>query len=233
MNFTDTFEQLRELGSEQTRKTYRRHGAGDNLFGVSFADLGKLKKQFVGRGKARSLAHAVAQQLWPTQNLDAQMLATMIADPTQLSPADAEVWVADCCYHGLSDALASLLSQTSFAEAQMQELLASPQEQRQRLGYTMLSHQARQANARPDAYFVPHLASIEAHIHQAPNRAREAMNNCLIAIGSRSEALREQVEQAADRIGPVSIAHGDTACQTFGIKPYLARMWARKQPAQA
>jgi 3-methyladenine DNA glycosylase AlkD len=232
MTFTETFEQLRALGSEQTRKTYRRHGAGENMFGVSFASYGQLKKQFVGRGKDKALAHDVARQLWQTQNIDAQILATMIADPAQLTEAEADAWVADCRWHGLSDALATLLSQTPFAEAKMQQLLAAA-EQPQRTGYSILNRLAQRPDARPDAYFAPHIARIEQHIHHAPNWAREAMNNCLIAIGGRSEALRAQVEAAADRLGPVSIDHGKTACQTFGIKPYLAKMWARKQPAQA
>ena len=36
---------LESLGTEQNRKVYRRHGAGENQFGVSFANLGKLHKQ--------------------------------------------------------------------------------------------------------------------------------------------------------------------------------------------
>lgn len=233
MTFADTFEQLRALGSEQTRKTYRRHGAGENMFGVSYANLGQLKKQLLGRGKDRAAAHAIAQQLWATQNLDAQTLATMVADPAQLSAAEASAWVADCHWHGLSDALAGLLAQTPLAEVLLEKLLASPEEQPQRVAYSLLGRLAQQPDARSDAWFAPHLARIERHFHAAPNRSREAMNNCLIAIGSRSAALRTAVEQAADRLGPVSIDHGDTACQTFAVKPYLAKVWARRQPVKA
>jgi len=35
----DVMTELEFLGTEQNRKIYRRHGAGDNQFGVSFANL--------------------------------------------------------------------------------------------------------------------------------------------------------------------------------------------------
>ena len=41
----DVLRELELLGTEQTRKIYRRHGVGENQFGVSYANLGKLKKR--------------------------------------------------------------------------------------------------------------------------------------------------------------------------------------------
>ena len=38
-------QQLKALGTAQNRKVYARHGAGENLYGVSYANLGKLHKQ--------------------------------------------------------------------------------------------------------------------------------------------------------------------------------------------
>lgn len=35
--------ELGALGTAQNRKVYKRHGAGENLFGVSFADLDKVR----------------------------------------------------------------------------------------------------------------------------------------------------------------------------------------------
>jgi hypothetical protein len=39
MTAKDVMGQLERLGTAQARKTYARHGAGENMFGVSFADL--------------------------------------------------------------------------------------------------------------------------------------------------------------------------------------------------
>ena len=45
MIFAQAFEQLRLAGTAQTRKTYLRHGVSEPMFGVSYADLGKLAKK--------------------------------------------------------------------------------------------------------------------------------------------------------------------------------------------
>src|SRR5689334_20202562 len=42
---TEVLAQLEAFGTEKTRKTYARHGIGANQYGVSYADLGKLKKK--------------------------------------------------------------------------------------------------------------------------------------------------------------------------------------------
>ena len=39
MTYQQTMARLRKLGTVQNIKIYKRHGAGENLFGVSFANL--------------------------------------------------------------------------------------------------------------------------------------------------------------------------------------------------
>jgi hypothetical protein len=51
------------------------------------------------------------------------------------------------------------------------------------------------------------------------------MNQALIAIGGRSEALRKAALAASKKVGKVEIDHGDTACRTPEAAPYLAKMW--------
>lgn len=228
MTFDELFAQLRALGTDATRRTYLRHGFGENTFGVIFAHLGQLKKQLTSRGKDRQHAHRLAQQLWQSGNFDARTLATMLADPQQLTPADADAWAADLRNHSLADALASLIAATPFARTKADEWLTASGEYQQRLGYALLGRLALQPYPLPDAAFAPYVARIEQRIHVAPNRAKEGMHHALIAIGSRSEGLRALVEAAADRIGPVTVDHGATACQTPDLRPYLAKVWARK-----
>ena len=45
MTKTEAMKELRANGSEQTRKTYRRHGIKGEMFGVSYAVLTKIKKK--------------------------------------------------------------------------------------------------------------------------------------------------------------------------------------------
>ncbi|MCY4422680.1 MAG: DNA alkylation repair protein, partial [Acidimicrobiaceae bacterium] len=49
--------ELEAAGTAQNRKVYARHGAAEPMFGVSYADLGKIAKPI-------KTDHHLAQQLW-------------------------------------------------------------------------------------------------------------------------------------------------------------------------
>jgi len=74
MIYKDLMQELKSLGSEQYRKTYKRHGVQGEVYGVSYAHLGTLKKKI-------KIDHELALELWKSGNHDARTLATMIADP--------------------------------------------------------------------------------------------------------------------------------------------------------
>ena len=61
-------------GTEQARRTYRRHGARDPLYGVSFAVLDELAKE-------AKRDQVLADGLWATGNFDCRLLACKVADP--------------------------------------------------------------------------------------------------------------------------------------------------------
>lgn len=228
MNAREVLEQLSSLGSEQTRKTWRRHGVPEPMFGVKYGDLEKLRKQ-IGRD------HALAQALWRTGNHDARVLAAMIADPSACDAAALDAWRADATHHALIDALtAHVASRSPAALAVVGPWLDAPEEATRRAGWTLVSHLAKTEHGPPDSFFVPLLPRIERELRAAPNRAREAMNWALIAIGARSEALAAAAIAAAERIGPVEIDHGDTACKTPDAALYIvkAREHANKRASK-
>jgi 3-methyladenine DNA glycosylase AlkD len=68
---------LEALGTEQARKTYKRHGIEGDVFGVSYANLEILRKKI-------KVDHDLAQKLWASGNHDARILATMFADTVQI-----------------------------------------------------------------------------------------------------------------------------------------------------
>src|SRR3712207_8808706 len=88
MDKTTAMARLEALGTEQNRKTYARHGATENVFGVSYADLGKLQKEI-------KVDHELARDLWATGNHDARILATKVADPAALTAKDADAWIRE------------------------------------------------------------------------------------------------------------------------------------------
>ena len=97
-------EMMKELmiwTSAQNVKVYRKHGAGGDLYGVSFADLRRLARRI-------KTDHVLALELWESGNLDARLLAAMIADPEELTPATVDSWIEDVDYYVLCGELAEL-----------------------------------------------------------------------------------------------------------------------------
>src|SRR5437870_3612767 len=87
MTLAEAMRELEKAGSEQTRKTYARHGARGPMFGVSFATLKTLVKRI-------GVDHDLALALWDTGNFDARNLALKIADPARISSADLDRWAS-------------------------------------------------------------------------------------------------------------------------------------------
>jgi 3-methyladenine DNA glycosylase AlkD len=207
---------LEKAGTEQNRKTYRRHGAPEPLFGVSFAELNKLAKQI-------KIDHDLAVTLWASGNTDARMLAAKIADPARIDAATAARWIGESKYHLAVDEIAGVVARSPLAMTCMAEWVASDDEWLGRAGWAIMAALAHDTNGVPDASFTPYIGVIERRIGEAKNRVREGMNRALIAVGSRSAELAETAIAAARRIGPVEINHGDTACQTPDAELYIKK----------
>ena len=112
LEFETVIQELEELGTEQNRKMYRRHGVREDLFGVSFGNIRKLQKKI-------KTDHSLAQELWATGNHDARILATMIANSKigadGLGHDWLESWAADLDNYIIADAFAELVSKTTSA----------------------------------------------------------------------------------------------------------------------
>ena len=67
----------------------------------------------------------------------------------------------------------------------------------------------------------------EQTIHRQPNRVRYAMNGFVIALGSYVRELTEPAIRAGERIGPVSVDMGDTACAVPFAPDYIRKVETR------
>ena len=221
MTPTQAMKALEAAGTEQNRKIYPRHGVTSPLFGVSFADLRKLRKQ-VG------VDHPVAVSLWDSGNHDARMLATMVADPAAMSRRDLDTWVNATDNYVLSDAVAELAARTDHLDSRAEKWIGSRREFTAHAGWNLVAAQALTDDDRPDAYFVDRLRTIEDTMTEAPNRVRHAMHMTLISIGGRSKGLRRRAAAVTKRLGTPEVDHGQTSCKTPDAIPYMDRMWERK-----
>lgn len=223
ITFENVMAEMKKLGTAQNVKIYKRHGAVEPLFGVSFANLYALKKQI-------KTNHALAQKLWASKNADARNLAMMIADPDQFSSSEIDQWVKDLGNYGVCMMIGDLFAKTKFADAKAEVWIKSKDEWIGQTGWTVVGRLALDPESGlPDSYFEDRLKVIEREIHGAKNYTRYAMNNAVISIGGRNEKLRKLAIAAAGRIGKVNVDHGETGCKTPDAIPYIAKMWARKK----
>ena len=231
LSFAQAMKTLAAAGTEQNRAVYRRHGAKGDVFGVGFATLDGLAREL---GRDAKLAAA----LWKSKNADARLLATRVADPNVMTPSLLDAWAKEVDWYVGADALAKLATASPHAKTIAQKWLASTGEWTLRAGWHALALLTRDPSLT-DAFFEPFIARIEREIGSAPNRAKDAMNAALIAIGNRNAAFAKLATRAAARIGKVDVDHGATACKTPNAALYIkrARAWleaqAKKRQAKA
>jgi 3-methyladenine DNA glycosylase AlkD len=219
MTYKDLMQELKSFGSEQTRKTYRRHGIQGEMYGVSYAALGTLKKKI-------KIDHELAVQLWKSGNHDARVMATMVADPAK-GVALLDEWVKDFDSYAICDAVAAFAAQTSIGAKKIEKWMKSSDEWTGSFGWSLFGRLAR-ADARfSDQSVEDYLEVIERNIHKAKNRIKSSMNSALISIGLRNEKLQKKALAAAARIGKVDVDHGDTDCKTPDAAQYILKTAAR------
>ncbi|MBC8029529.1 MAG: DNA alkylation repair protein [Pyrinomonadaceae bacterium] len=221
MNERDVLKELESLGSERIRETYKRHGVGNKQFGVSYAHLSKLQTKL-------KTNHDLARKLWSSGIHDAQILATMIADPSQMTTREIDTWARSLSNYVLTDALAGLVSKTRFARDKAESWTKSKNEWTGSAGWRILSELAQRHPSLPDSFFLPHLEAIQSDIHNARNRVRYAMNGALIGIGCRNSKLEKKAVAVAAKIGKVEVDHGDTGCKTPDATSYIRKTLAHK-----
>ena len=133
MTLDQTMAQLEAMGTEQTRRTYLRHGASEPLFGVKFGDLRPLATR-IGRD------HALAHQLWFTRNLDARLLACMVADPERASETELDAWLDDIEVYILVDVfVAELAARVPGRRARAERWIASHRDRTAQAGWDLMN----------------------------------------------------------------------------------------------
>src|SRR6185436_20822552 len=127
---TDVLAFLKKNGKPSTAAIYKRHGSGDNVYGVLTSEMAKLLKKI-------KIDHALAMELWKSGNAEARVLALQIADPAKVTSAEAERLLEGSRSRFVSGYLAMLLAKSPVAQGKMKEWMASKDEFVSETGYTL------------------------------------------------------------------------------------------------
>lgn len=219
MSLAEVMSELEKAGTEQTRKTWIRHGGTGPMFGVLYSDLKKLVKRI-------KVDQELALALWDTGNVDARNLAVKIADPQAMTPKQLDAWATGHGARGCHAYVAHLAVEGPHGLTRTEAWLKSASEDQRCCGWMAAGALAKLDQKVPSEWFASRIATIQDTIHKAPNHEREAMNGALISIGCRDASTRKAALAAAKKIGPVSVDHGDTACETPDAATYIEKAWA-------
>lgn len=222
MGFDEVMAELRSLGTEQTRRTYRRHGAAEPLFGVRFGDLRPLAKRL-------GTDHALARQLWASGNTDARLLACMVADPERVSEAELDAWLDDIDSYFLVDTfVAEIASKREGRLERAERWIASDRDRTAQAGWDLMNLVALSSEPVADEYFAAQLATIAERIGSYGNWTRRSASNTITGIGLRSAALEAAARHTAEAMGTVEFDPGQTSCVMPDPIAYLEKTKAHR-----
>jgi len=186
------------------------------MYGVKFGDMAKLVREI-------KQDHALALELWDSGNHDARVLATMIADPDQLTAKTFTAWIKEVDNHVTSYQVAGIAAKSAAGRKLMTKWMAARGEWPSATGWGILAQVASEPDAVSIADARKYLATIEKQIHDSKNRVKYSMNTAMIALGAYVPKLEDDAVRIAERIGQVEVDHGLTACKTPLAEPYIRK----------
>ena len=201
--------ELRALGSDQTVKTYRNHGANGEMFGVKIGDLKRVLKKIKGNQQ-------LALQLWQTGNSDAMYLAALAADGSQMTRGQLDDWAKSAWWYLLSEyAVPFVAAEHPKATNIAMKWIKSKKENVASSGWStygmaisILPDDALDLQQIRDL-----LKMVETNLDSSSNRIRYTMNGFVIAVGAYVQPLLKNAKATARRIGTVGVNVGKTSCK--------------------
>ncbi|MFC4778180.1 DNA alkylation repair protein [Paenibacillus sp. GCM10023252] len=201
MTYEEVMGELEALGKERTKKIYVSNGAREPLFGVATGAMKPMSKQI-------KINQPLAEELYATGNYDAMYFAGIIADPKGMTESDYDRWLDGAYFYMLSDyVVAVTLAEADIAQQVADKWIHSSEELRMSAGWSCYCWLL---GNRPDSEFdsgkLADLLGKAAHeIHDAPERARYAMNQFIYTVGISYVALHEMALETAKAVGPVEV----------------------------
>ncbi len=212
--------ELKKKGTAQTRKTFERHGAPENFFGVKVGDLKVIAKKIKGD-------HELACQLYETGNSDAMYLAGIVADGTQMTKKQLDAWAKDAPWHMISEyTVPGVATESPHCRDMALKWIKSKKPHIASAGWNTYSgYVTTRDDSELDLNEIKDLLKkVETDIDGADARVRYTMNGFVIAVGGYVKPLLKQAKATAKRLGKVEVDMGDTACKVPLATDYIEKI---------
>ncbi|UVK45412.1 DNA alkylation repair protein [Mesorhizobium sp. AR07] len=185
---------LRSVGSEENRLGMLRYGIKiDRALGIPHG----VQRQIAKKIKRN---HERAFELWATDIMEAQFIASVTADPKRFSAADARQWASSFDSWDIVDGVSDLFVDTDAWKELIDEFAADEREFVRRTAFAMMAWSVVHRKNEPEATFLAFLPIIEAHATDGRNFVKKGVNWALRSIGKRSMDMHGAVLAVAERL---------------------------------
>lgn len=207
--------QLKALGDEKRLAINAKQGAGKNQFGVPMGDIRTLAK------KAK-VNHRLGLELWKTGNIDAQLLATLILKPKELSVKELDRMVRDATFMQLAEWFTSyIIKEHPEKEALREKWMNDSDPAAARAGWALTAERVNKAIKTPLPLDLSALLDrIESDMSDAHPLPQWTMNSTLAAIGISSPSHRKRALAIGEKLG----VYRDYPCSKGCTSPF-APIW--------
>jgi 3-methyladenine DNA glycosylase AlkD len=212
--------QLEKLAKPNYKRILLNHGIEEPVLGVSIEELKKILKQ-------TGPNHALALALHDTGIYDAMYLAGLMAEARQMTKRDLMRWVnhprsASLC----GTIIAGVAAESPHGYELAQRWIDAKKPPVAVAGWTTLTNIV---SITPDADLdLPELkrllGRVAKAIHRQPDAVRYAMNGFVIGVGCFVAPLSDAAMNAAEKIGPVEVDMGPTACKVPFAPDYIRKV---------
>jgi len=163
--------------------------------------LGLSVPQMRAAAKTIGRDHALALALWQSGIADAQIVASLVADPALMTAAEMDGWVKTMRSWDVCDgACLNCFVRSPLAWRKLPQWARRRGEFERRAGFALLAVLAVHDKAAADAAFIGALPLIESAADDERNFVRKAVNWALRQIGKRNAALHADAIATAERI---------------------------------
>ena len=188
-------KRLRSLGSRRNIEGMARFGiTSRKVFGVGTTPLRNLARQI-------DKNHALAAQLWKSGWLEARTLASLIDDPSEVTPVQMDRWAKDFDNWAVCDACCGVLfDKTPYAVTKAIQWCKDKREFVRRAGFVMMAELAVHDKKAPDRVFERFFPHLKRGATDNRNFVKKAVNWAVRQIGKRNLTLNKKAIRLSKEI---------------------------------
>jgi 3-methyladenine DNA glycosylase AlkD len=190
----DALDRLRAAADPSRRPGMARVGiAVDRALGVPVPAIRAIARR-------AGIDHELARALWGTGVHEARFLATLVADPAEMTEDEMDRWARDLDSWDVGDAAADLFVRAPARDATIRRWARDEAPFVKRAAFAMIARRAVSDRAASDGAFRRYLATIRRGADDDRREVRTGVSWALRQIGKRNAALHADAVATAERI---------------------------------